>query len=372
MNEFTIVPKFSFSPEKLVIYNEIIKPTKTKIEPLKKVAIKRTSATGDIQHDMFIEKHLKKSNIVQEIQMDQVIKKEKIQRKFHNFKISQNAQRTLKEKINWLYFLSKSRQVTTYSGRKIFNFRMGFITLTLPSKQVHPTSYITKVLFNQFLVELRQRVKMNNYVWRLEFQKNKNVHYHIATDTYIDYWLITKIWNRILKTHGYIEPYTKKHSGIGLKAYNKMYNSNGKTDFNIMAKRYAKGASNKWMQPPTCDVKSVVSNKAISNYISKYFSKNSENDSIKNDLDNENNSFSLRLWFCSRSLSKLKKITDHLEAIQYDIVSIVKQAKKHKVYVFKWATIVYFEWNSFAHRFRSFLQKLLHRYAYRLEYTPSG
>src|SRR5690606_40476869 len=94
---------------------------------------------------------------------------------------------------------------------------IGFITLTLPSKQKDPTKFITNNLFNQFLTEIRQRTKMENYVWRLEFQKNKNVHYHIVTDTYIDYHLVLKIWNRILDNYGYIKPYTEKHNKLSLK-----------------------------------------------------------------------------------------------------------------------------------------------------------
>src|SRR5690606_1534405 len=192
--------------------------------------------------------------------------------------------------------------------KEIYNFKIGFITLTLPSKQKDPTKFITNNLFNQFLTEIRQRSKMENYDRRLEFQKNKNVHYHIVTDTYIDYHLVFKIWNRIVDNYRYIKPYTEKHNKLSLRDYNSMYDSNDKIAPEVLAKRYAKGKKENWSNPPTVDCKSVITNKSIAFYISKYFNKENENNHIFNDLDNFENSTNLRLWFCSRSLSILKKV----------------------------------------------------------------
>ena len=121
-------------------------------------------------------------------------------KKFHNFELSVNAQRKMREKINWLFALAKSRYKKTYSGKEIYNFKVNFITLTLPSVQIHPTSQVTNECFNQWLTELRNELNFENYVWRLEFQKNGNVHYHLVTDCYIDYHLSLKKWN-IIKIH---------------------------------------------------------------------------------------------------------------------------------------------------------------------------
>lgn len=69
---------------------------------------------------------------------------------------------------------------------------------------------------------------MKNYVWRMEFQANGNVHYHIATDTYIDYFFIQKQWNAILEKLGYVSRYAQKMSGISLSEYQSRYSNNGK------------------------------------------------------------------------------------------------------------------------------------------------
>ena len=60
------------------------------------------------------------------------------------------------QKINWLYFLAKSKSVKTISGKEIYNFKINFITLTLPSKQIHPTNVITSQCLNQFITEMKK------------------------------------------------------------------------------------------------------------------------------------------------------------------------------------------------------------------------
>jgi hypothetical protein len=371
LDQFIIIPSFSLEPNKLSTYNRVFSRVKLRKDANKGLQM-RTGVNCDCVKsnftaaDLRVSPHIKYS--ASQLELNSL---NKVTRAFHNFEISTNAHRTLKKKINWLYYLAKSKSIKTYQGKSIFNFKMAFITLTLPSAQKEPTIEVTKNLFNQFLTEVRQRTKMANYVWRLEFQKNGNVHYHIATDTYLDYFFALQVWNRILKKAGYIEPYTKKHSGLCLREYNAMYNASGKTDFSIMAKRYATGCARKWSNPNTVDVKSVISNKSISSYISKYFSKDADNKTKCNPLDNEENSKALRLWYCSRSLSKLNSVSDFCEAVDYDIYSIVLKAKKIKEISFRWAKIIYFEIKSFYHRERAFIERLLTNYARKTGYLPS-
>ena len=337
-NRYVVMPKFSIQPNKLVSYSEVLRPVKNE----------------DGSSNLYLPRGgggVKKS--------------------FHNFRISDNAYRNLKNKINWLYYLAKARYKKTYNGKEITNFKMCFLTLTLPSKQVHPTSFITKNIFNQFLTEIRQRTQMQNYVWRLEFQKNGNAHYHLVTDNYLDFFFARKIWNRILSNYGYVQPYTEKFKGLSLAQYNTLVNTLGKTDFSVIAKRYAKGCQEKWKNPNSVDVKSVTSGKAISFYISKYFGKNEEEAVNHNPLDNEDNSKSMRLWFCTRSLSKLKSISDYCEAVPYDIFQMVKSVSDYKERFFDYCTVIYFELKKEAHKFRIFIEKMLRDYAKKQGYMPA-
>jgi hypothetical protein len=211
---------------------------------------------------------------------------------------------------------------------------------------------------------------MENYVWRLEFQKNGNAHYHIVTDTYLDYYFILGIWNRVLKLNGYIDEYKSKMEGLSLYGYANQYNDDGKTSFEVLRKRYLKGKSTKWEQPNSVDVKSVISKKAISFYISKYFSKEDNDKEIMNENDNEDNTKNLRLWFCSRSLSKLDTVTDMCERVDYDLFEMVKKVKDVQRVFHQYATVIYFEISKMVGEVRKFFEMLLKDYSRRNGYIP--
>lgn len=350
MNAITVMPCFSLEPTKLTLFNRVFKASDYNPDGTKREKTKRI-------------KHFEQT--VNQAQ-------ENITRSTHNLQLSDNAYRTLKKRINWLYYLAKSKSVKTYNGKQIYNFKIAFLTLTLSSKQKDPTADITNGMFNQFLTEIRQRTGMANYVWRLEFQENGNVHYHLVTDTYLDYYFVLPIWNRIQKNNGYIKEYKEKHENLSLLDYNKMYNPLGKLQFDTIAKRYAKSKSQKWEQPNSVDVRSVVSKKAIASYITKYFGKDSKSKVVKSECDNDENTKNLRLWFCSRSLSRVNSISNFIEATEYDITAIVTSAKNIKRYFAKFATVIYFEMFDLPDYCRRYLEPLLRNHAFSTGYQPSG
>lgn len=351
MNErnYIFTPKVSTRPNKIVTYNDVSyygKEEHTKIKKERKQVLtwdERGNITGT----------------------------EFVKRKFHNFEISAAAQKTLQDKVTWLYHLARSRYTKTYSGKEIFNFKINFLTLTLPSKQIHPTSQITSECFNQFLTEIRQRTNMTNYVWRLEFQGNGNVHYHIVTDTFIDYFFCLKVWNRIINKLGYVDAFASKMKSLSMLEYWETYGNSEPSKWDICNKRYLQGRATSWQNPPSVDVKVCTSSKAIGLYISKYFSKKEKSGCIKNDLDNEENSFGLRLWFCSRSLSLLKAVTEFCEAIDFRPDILIKGIAGVRVFVHQYATCYYFELSKLANYAKSLLFPYLRNYANSVGYSSA-
>lgn len=350
MRDLLFLPSFSLQPNKLSSFNSVFIRDK---ENEKITSVKEGNRTRATKFTKITDSH-------------------SITRSSHDFSISNNAFRNLKSKINWLYYLSKSKKIKTYNGKDIFNFKIGFITLTLPSKQNTCTKDVTQSLLNPFLTEIRQRTGMENYVWRLEFQKNGNVHYHIVTDTYLDYHLVKKIWNRLLNSKGYILPYQEKMNKLLLSDYIELYKYNAKYEYSDLVKNYARNKRENWSQPNSVDVKPVISNKAIANYISKYFSKDSNDNPIKNELDNDENSQNLRLWFCSRSLSKLKSVSNFCEAVEYDIFSIISYVDDVKKVVLKYCTMFYFEISTMRGNARKWIEFLLKKYAAGMGYQSSS
>lgn len=297
--------------------------------------------------------------------------KKKLERKFHEFKISVNSQKNLRDKINYLYQFSKKRDITTYSKKLLKGFRIGFITLTLPTKQKTPTADITRELFDPFLQSMRQYIKMENYVWRMEFQKNGNVHYHIVTDSYVDYYYILKRWNIILENHGYISAYSNVMSNMSWSDYSLKYGSNGKISKQELYKRFNKGKQENWKNPNTVDVKNVSSSKMVSFYISKYFSKKG-NDTKCNELDNESNSFGLRLCFWSRSLSRCKTDSMPIEYYSADIFQVLKRCKEVVYKIYDYCSVIYYDISELPCDVREWLLEFFSRERDLANYVPAS
>jgi len=260
----------------------------------------------------------------------------------HNFELSKQAQSNLHEKITWLYHLSKKQTVTVAKGKVVSDFRMSFVTLTLPSSQAHSSDFITKNCLNQFLVELSKKFELKHLVWRLEYQKNGNIHYHIATDIFINFFLMRNIWNRIINKYDYCNVYRTKMKSLSLMDYCRKYQNTEKTNFEVLRQRYAKGCLEDWQNPPSVDAKVCTNSKAVAFYISKYFGKNSSTGAEKILECNNDNSGNSRLWFCTRSLSKMKAISDIREAMKHDYMGMVAIASGTKKIICEYCTIFYY------------------------------
>lgn len=298
----------------------------------------------------------------------------KLVRKFHNFEISPNSARKLRQKIDFLYHYSKSRVVRTYTGKKLRNFKTCFLTLTLPSKQVHNTGMIITNCLDPFLQICRQRLGMRNYVWRLEFQANGNAHFHILTDTYIDYYFARKHWNRCINSLGYLDSYKQKMSNLSYNDYCTMYGKDYKGNSvspDVLFKRYSTGVATNWNKPNSVDVKAIKSSREISLYISKYFSKK-EKSSKCNDLDNEENSFAIRLCYWSRSLSRLALETLPRDYYSIDLIGLLDNDENVLRCVYDYCVVYYFDLANVGNILRDYLNVFLEVLRVECDYKPAG
>lgn len=340
-NLYTVVPMVSIRPNKIVFYNRFFKNFQ--------VAEKTPNNLND-----------KDKQFLMSIGVGR-LKRETSNE--HKFEISQKASARIKEKITWLYQLSKRKNITLNNGKQIFNFKMCFITLTLPAIQKHTSKEITNKCLNQFITEVGERFGMKNYVWRLEFQKNGNAHYHLATDTFIEYWQARSIWNRILNKLGYIEEYSNKFSKYSFQDYYKEFHKEGEEDNAKLIERYTYGKATRWENPNTVDVKNVTSSKNIAFYISKYITKKSEVSLNKKVLERDGDGGNFRLWFCSRSLSKVSKIEVFLEECNKLVDNFMNNLKNVKKFVFEYCSVQYFNYTEQSNEFKKYAWSLFQNYA---------
>lgn len=183
----------------------------------------------------------------------------------HNSKLSDKAIKRIKSAINWLVASAKEKKVYNAATKKHYNFKVNLITLTLPDTSVKINEHAFKTkLMHPFFMYMKKYYKLNNYVWKIEFQNNGKLHVHITTDSFISHHVIRSTWNRLLKNNNYLVEFEKKF---------------------------------KHDNPNSIDVHAVWKVKNLGAYLAKYMSKNEQNTEIING----------RIWGCSHELSDKNK-----------------------------------------------------------------
>jgi len=256
----------------------------------------------------------------------------------------------IKNSIGTVVLMATEKKAKSLKFKNIdFTFRVNFITLTLPVLQRHKDETIKSECLNQFLTEIRQN-GTKNFVWVAESQENGNIHFHIATDSYIDRLEVRKRWNRIIQKLGYIQAFQEKFSKMSFEDYllycgnshkealKTRYNKakqNGRiknltfenylkqfkalADIDTLKKRYFKGVSEGWNNPNTTDIHAVFKLRNVASYMSKYMTKNPDEVTFYSEMNltREQRSsivFSLkarkiggRVWGRSQSISGISK-----------------------------------------------------------------
>lgn len=290
----------------------------------------------------------------------------------HKLELSKAAQKNIQEKITWLHHLSKQRTVVTSKNKTINAFRLSFVTLTLPAQQFHTSQEITQKALHQFITVLTERHGLKNYVWRLEYQKNGNAHYHIATDLFLDYDLLLNVWNGAISKLGYIDKYREQMASLSLQDYLKKYANQENSNYKENAKRYFKGKSENWSRPNTIDVKCVTNNKNVAYYISKYFIKKDNSTIPANAYERDNDSGNMRLWYCSQSLSRFDKIVFFQENLSDVMCSLLSKVSKIKEVVCDYCMLWFFNVKEQSNDFKRVFYEFINELRYKFGFVPSG
>lgn len=162
----------------------------------------------------------------------------------HKGKLSLKAKRKIEKAIYWMLYKTKVKYTHDPETNKRYRFHVNFITLTLPSLQIHSDSVITNKVFGNFLEIAKKKYGLTRYVWKAESQRHKgfdmspirnigilpyrirwfgltlspritidagNIHYHVLGDVYIDKMELRKTWNQCTELLGYLSRFEKKH-----------------------------------------------------------------------------------------------------------------------------------------------------------------
>ncbi len=368
---FTVVSKVSIRPSKIVFYEQFFRNVPDPVVVVPPPSVSHSPSKQLIANLYENEIISRQTAPIQSLPSSEQPPKKQVQPNKHGFEISQKASANIKEKISWLYSLAKRRVKILPSSQGAFYFKMNFITLSLPAQQFHTSAEITAKCLDGFLQECKRRYGLENYVWRLEFQKNGNVHYHLASDCFLPYDYTVAIWNRELEKLGYIDKYCEKFSKMGFKEYYNNYSQGLKNPMATLKRRYRKGVKNGWRNPKTVDVKSVDNDVNIAFYIAKYITKKSDTALNSVVAAREDATSNLRLWFCSRSLSRLKKIVYFLDYTDNLVDEFYSNLTTTVTKIFDYCRIVYYDHVKQSNAFKRSAWSLFSRYASENDYKPS-
>lgn len=290
---------------------------------------------------------------------------ENLKIKKSSFGLSYQTKSKIRDSIQLLFELSKPRTVWVSSNKPIYNFRASFVTLTLPSKQIHSDLEIKKCL-NNFLTRLRQTYKIDNYIWKAELQKNENIHFHLVLDIYIPFQAIRYYWNLAINVLGYVDRYSDKMQKLSLSEYAEV---RGKRVADVLI-AYQKGCHCKWSNPPSEQAVAVRSKKQLAVYLSKYLTKSTKKavSAIKGAAEKTKINISElvrvrkfgRVWARSQSISKIKIVT---RWSWDDILSLVSQFKGYESFftkkIYDFCEIWYFNFNKIPHRFKLIIRRII-------------
>ena len=259
--------------------------------------------------------------------------------------LSLSSKKEIIKRIKWINEIGEVKNYKTKSG-DIIQYKTSMITLTIPVKTEHNPKEITNKVLGNFITLMRKTQGMNNYLWKLELQRNGNVHYHLITDVEIDFFYIKKIWNNSLNILGIIDEYSKDRIKGGFKRYEeqrleefKKYKKIGKlTPLQVkteIKRTWDLGQKTKWREPNTVNIKRIQLDYNIAGYVAKYISKNEEE---KEDIIDEKKIG--RFWSSSTNLSKIKLIGKEIQDILQFVYDYSYQVFRKKEIIHDYFSII--------------------------------
>lgn len=126
-----------------------------------------------------------------------------------NSTLSKKAIQRLRIAIELLASAAQTKRIWWKEEKRYVSFKLNFITLTLPSQQIHSDTEIVHKCLKPFLRWWRDKNPSLLYVWKAECQDNGNLHFHLTTNSFIHWRTLRKKWQQCVNGLGYMDRYGK-------------------------------------------------------------------------------------------------------------------------------------------------------------------
>ena len=293
-----------------------------------------------------------------------------------SWSLSYQSKTKLLDSVNFLHSTSRARTISVSAKKKIYSYKSSFITLTLPSAQVH-SDIVIKSCLNSFLVKMRAIYNLKNYVWKAELQANNNIHFHLVFDIFIHHKAIRYYWNQSIEVLGYVTRYREKFQNMTLAQYSDYRG----VDVIKAISGFQFGVATGWKSPSTEQAITIHSSGELGGYLAKYMVKGSGKTVDVQLSDKPKEYISIRnlvrirrfgrVWGRSQSLSRIayishwdwSSLSKYLQSISKNLTGLVEKK-------FDYCTVFYYDFKLKRNPLRAFLDKQMRDLAitYRYEY----
>lgn len=179
--------------------------------------------------------------------------------------------------------------------------KLSFVTLTVSDTKINRTAKeVYQTCLRPLLQWLTKYKGVKLYVWKAELQKRGQIHYHLATPTFVHYQELKNKWNYLQLKAGYLEGY-----------YEKFHNHD----------------------PNSTDIHSMRKIKDAAAYLTKYFGKEEIKTDRKEEDDKPEEAKTIgKVWDCSKSLKKEKYYSaEECNELQQNLKTAEKEGKIYHI-----------------------------------------
>lgn len=132
---------------------------------------------------------------------------------------------------------------TQKGGIRPKHTHIGFLTLTLPARQIHDDNTIKRQILTPFLQQLKRVNGVEQYFYSCEPNRIQDIHFHLLIDRWVDKDAVNDLWNLATDHLGYYSRYVAQTGDL---------------------------------RPPSTKIMSCPDNMSLISYVMKYVSKQPE------------------------------------------------------------------------------------------------
>lgn len=208
--------------------------------------------------------------------------------------VTASASKRIKRAVDILLQMSPVKKVWNPITQAECSFRLTFVTLTISKNEVVMGREGYKEGLGKFLDWLRKK-GTDLYIWKAEFQKRGQLHYHITTNIFIRHDELRNKWNSLQRAAGWLNDFREK-----------------------------KGHWN----PNSTDIHAVRKIKRLDLYLAKYMAKGDPSKAIEG-----------KVWGCSQRLMGKRYFSSVLEQENIRNMDLMQEKKRGRVLKLEHCTI---------------------------------